>query len=182
MRTFLVLIIVFFHCSFITQSNAQDIFKQDVAIIHGSKQGLPDVPIDKITISNNIPTVITSEENYSWNGDQWLKSDGAKQSRLFSKFKNLPDGSGKILSEVTYKGDTYIGCENGMFIQTRKNKWQQVFPADKNYSWALKKVAALVVDSEGHLWFGSKEGIGKNTNGTWQLFTGKEGVPYSKFT
>lgn len=181
MRTILILTLALLQFSF-TSIDEKDKFRQDVAVMHGSKQGLPEGAIDKMLIANNVPLAIISGETYKWNGDQWVKSKAFSEQQALSQFKNLPDRSGKILSAVTYKGDTYIGCENGLFVQTRKNKWQQVLPADKNYSWALKKVTALAVDSEGHLWFGSKEGIGKNTDGTWQLFTGKEGVPYRKFT
>lgn len=53
---------------------------------------------------------------------------------------------------------------------------------DINYSWALKEVAALTVDSKDRLWFGAKQGIGRLEKGEWKLFTGREGVPYNHFT
>ncbi len=181
MRTILPILIAALQLSFVSFGE-KDKFRQDVAVMHGSEKGLPSGAIDKIMISENVPFAIASGETYKWDGNQWAKSITYSGQQSLSKFKNMPVGSGKILSEVTYKGDTYIGCENGLFLKAGKNKWKQVLPFDQNYSWALKKVAALAVDSDGNLWFGSKEGIGKNTNGTWQLFTGKEGVPYTKFT
>ncbi|MEO9894102.1 hypothetical protein [Aurantibacter sp.] len=180
MRTFLFIII--FHCTVISPCNAQDTFKQDVAIIHDNKKGLPAGPIEKVTITDNIPTISATKTNYNWNGNQWVKSTVDVDYPSFSKFKKLPDGSGKILSEVVYNDKTYIGCEKGLFVNYEKNKWKQVLPADENYSWALKNVTALTVDTQGNLWFGSKEGVGRNTNGIWKLFTGKEGLPYTNFT
>lgn len=181
MRAILLLIIVLFQSSF-KPIGEENKFRQDVAVIHNSEQGLPKGAIDKIQIHNNAPLVIASGETYQWNGNEWTKSGSSYNEKSLSKFKNLPENSGRVLSEISYQGKTYIGCENGLFIKVKKNQWKQVLPADENYSWALKNVSALVIDSNGNLWFGSKEGIGKNTNGTWQLYTGKEGVPFNKFT
>ncbi|WP_339705171.1 hypothetical protein [uncultured Kriegella sp.] len=181
MRTIVLISIAILQSSF-TAIWGQDKFRQDVAVIHSSEQGLPPGVINKIQISDNIPFAIASGEVYKWNGEQWIKSKRNPEIQSLSKFKKLPEGAGKIRSEATYKGATYIGCDNGLFRKTGKKKWTQVLPADETYSWALKEVAALVIDSDGNLWFGSKEGIGKYTNGTWQLFTGKEGVPYTQFT
>lgn len=181
MRTILLTLIAVLLSSFIS-IRGQDKFRQDVAVIHDNEQGLPQGVIDKIQITDHIPLAITSGEAYKWNGDQWIKANNNAAVQSFSKFKKLPENTGKIRSKVIYKGDTYIGCDNGLFLKIGKNKWTQVLPADENYSWALNNVAALVVDSNGNLWFGSKEGIGKYANGIWQLFTGKEGVPYTQFT
>lgn len=181
MRAFLLILVALLQISYIS-AGEKDKFKQDVAVIHDAEKGLPLGAIEHIQLLKNIPFAIASGKSYSWNGEKWVKTKTTPKAPSLAKFKNLPEGSGKILTEVTYKGDTYIGCENGLFLKNQKNKWNQVLPADNNYSWALKNVAALVVDSNGNLWFGSKEGIGKNTNGAWQLFTGKEGVPYTKFT
>lgn len=181
MRTILLISIAVLHFSFISIGE-QDKFRQDVAVMHGSKQGLPHGAIAKIQIYDNIPFAIASGESYRWNGSQWTRSKGAEPEKAPSQFKKLPEDAGKVLSEVTFKGETYVGCENGLYVKGKKSKWKPVLPFDENYSWALKKVAALVVDTNGNLWFGSKEGIGKNTHGKWQLFTGKEGVPYTQFT
>ncbi|MBD1260988.1 hypothetical protein HZY62_10350 [Maribacter polysiphoniae] len=181
MRTILLISIALLQFSFISIGE-KDKFRQDVAVMHGSEQGLPQGAFTEIQLYNNIPIAIASGGTYEWNGSQWTRIEGSKPEHSLSQFKKLPEGTGKVLSEVTYKGETYLGCENGLYVKAKKGKWKQVLPFDENYSWALKKVAALVVDTNGNLWFGSKEGIGKNTNGKWQLFTGKEGVPYTQFT
>ena len=181
MRALLLILIAFLQYSFIS-TGEKDKFRQDVSVIHSSDQGLPQGAIDRIQLSNNVPLATASGKAYQWNGKQWAQSKNSSNLPSVSQFKKLPEGAGKVLSEVTFKDKIYIGCENGLYVKDKKNKWKQVLPFDENYSWALKKVAALVVDSSGNLWFGSKEGIGKNSNGTWQLYTGKEGVPYTKFT
>ena len=181
MRALLLILIAFLQYSFIS-TGEKDKFRQDVSVIHSSDQGLPQGAIDRIQLSNNVPLATASGKAYQWNGKQWAQSKNSSNLPSVSQFKKLPEGAGKVLSEVTFKDKIYIGCENGLYVKDKKSKWKQVLPFDENYSWALKKVAALVVDSSGNLWFGSKEGIGKNSNGTWQLYTGKEGVPYTKFT
>lgn len=181
MRTKLLIATVFICCSFNSNPDKGK-FRQDVVVMHGTENGLPDGAIDHIAISKDGPMATASGNSYLWNDGQWTESKSNHKGKKFSVVKNLPQNSGKLLSQATYMGNTYVGCENGLFVSTGKNTWEQVLPADGNYSWALKNVAALAVDSNGNLWFGSKEGVGKNVNGQWQLFTGKEGLPYTHFT
>ena len=157
-------------------------FHQDIAIIHTVESGLPDTDIQSIILVNNVPTAIASGKSYLWNNSKWVKTKAQVQKKLLPKIYGLPSKAGKVLSHVTYMGKTYIGCENGLFVQIKKKKWVQELPSDHQYSWALKNVAALTVDSKGRLWFGSKQGIGRKSNNQWELFTGKEGLPYTHFT
>ena len=151
MRAILLLIIVLLQSSF-KPIGEENKFRQDVAVIHNSEQGLPKGAIDKMKIYNNAPLAIASEDTYQWNGNEWAKSSSTYNEQSVSHFKNLPMNSGKVLSQVSYAGRTYIGCENGLFIKVKNKKWEQILPADENYSWALKNVSALVIDSNGNLW------------------------------
>jgi hypothetical protein len=160
----------------------QTTFKQDVVQIHDTKNGLPDGAIKQITLMDQVPIALTAKQSYAWNQSQWKPTKDTPQNKSFTSFKGLPENAGEILSHTMFQGKAYVGCENGLFVETGKNTWIQELPYDDNYSWALKNVTALTVDANGNLWFGSKEGIGRNTKGTWHLYTGKEGVPYTHFT
>lgn len=156
-------------------------FNQDIAIMHGTENGLPNSPILKITLDKGVPIAMVDDYFYLWNNSHWKITKKIVRKNALAKISGLPPQAGKLLSQVTYLGKTYAGCENGLFVKT-KNIWIQELPSDEQYSWALKNVAALTVDSKGRLWFGSKQGIGRKDNSKWQLFTGKEGVPYTHFT
>tara|TARA_R110002167_G_scaffold49412_33_gene144795 strand:+ start:5564 stop:7600 length:2037 start_codon:yes stop_codon:yes gene_type:complete len=150
--------------------------------MHGTQNGLPDDVISQITLVGDKPMAVSSGQAYQWNNLQWVPTVGQDQRKTVLNVKGLPEYAGKQLSHTTYLGKEYVGCENGLFEKSGRKKWIQVLPSDDEYSWALKNVGALTVDSKGHLWFGSKQGIGRMMDGQWQLFTGKEGVPYTHFT
>ena len=63
MRTILLIAIVFIHCSF-TSNPDKGKFRQDVAIMHGTENGLPDGAIDHIVISKNGPLATASGDSY----------------------------------------------------------------------------------------------------------------------
>jgi len=179
MRYIILILFVIVNSSFLSLKDDTS-FSQDIAIIHGNQQGLPEGNIDQIALVNNKPVATASGLSYEWNNSNWAKTQ--KNEEMTLDIKSLPESAGKQLSKAAYKGKNYLGCENGLFVQTGKKTWEQVLPFDDTYSWALKKVAGLVVDSKDRLWFGSKEGVGYLSNGQWKLFTGKEGLPYNKFT
>ena len=157
-------------------------FYQDVAFINNISVGLPQGNIDQISIIGNIPIATTSSGQYEWKNSKWILSNNNNSSKVLPQYKGIPQEAGKVLSTTNYRNITYVGCENGLFFKIGNNKWKQELPSDFNYSWALKEVAALTVDTKNRLWFGAKQGIGYLENGKWTLFTGKEGVPYNHFT
>lgn len=159
----------------------EKVFQQDVATIHDEKQGLPAGSIDRIELIGGIPTAQSQGTHVEFRGDKWTASKNKISAETFPE-KNLPAGSGKVLSSVNHLGKQWIGTENGLYRNTSGNTWETILPSDSKYSWSPQDVAALVVDSKGNLWFGSKQGAGKLTAGQWKLFTGKEGLPYNNFT
>ena len=181
MRSILLSFFFIIHFSFGTYAQETK-FSQDIAVIHGNAEGLPKGNIQHISITNNTPTAITSSGQYEWKDSKWSSNNKAETSAASPSFKGLPEDIGKVLSWTTYGDTTYVGCKNGLYVKTAKNKWKLILPSDENYSWALKNVAALTVDSNNQLWFGSKEGIGRLNKDSWKLYTGKEGVPYNHYT
>ncbi|MCB0732689.1 MAG: hypothetical protein KDC88_16820, partial [Ignavibacteriae bacterium] len=95
----------------------------------------------------------------------------------------IPDFNLPILSNVKHNGSEFIGTDYGLYQKSDKsNKWIEVYPADKKYSWKLRNVKVLAVDSKNRLWFGANEGVGYLEHSEWHLFTGREGLPYKNFT
>ena len=156
-------------------------FYQDVAFINNISVGLPEGSIDQISIVDNTPIATTTSGQYEWKDSKWIRSKKGYSAASLPKFKGLPEEAGRVLSNTNFGNTTYVGCENGLYVKIGNNKWKRELPSDINYSWALKEVAALTVDTKNRLWFGAKQGIGRLEKDKWTLFTGKEGVPYTNF-
>lgn len=180
MKYIIALLFIFLSAAFISNKKER-IFYQDVAIIHGVEKGLPAGSIESIQINKNMPLIHAQGKSLKWDGNRWVKSSHIAKEKL-TPVKNLPGGSGKILAVITFQGKTIAGCEKGLYIQMKANNWEQMLPSDNNYSWSPKEVAALAVDSQDYLWIGAKQGVAKYDGKSWQLFTGKEGLPYNNFT
>ena len=179
MRYLVLILLIFINTSFISENDARQFF-QDLAIIHGTANGLPEGIVVNIQLENNKPVALIHGIPMEWNGSSWIASNLKINRKAYSP-KNLPAGSGNILSSITYDNDTVIGCENGLFLHLN-NGWEEIYPSDAYYSWSPSEVAALTIDTKGRLWFGAREGVGRLENGKWKLFTGQEGLPYNNFT
>jgi len=179
MRYLVLILLIFINTSFISENDERQFF-QDLAIIHGTANGLPEGIVVNIQLENNKPVALIHGIPMEWNGSSWIASNLKINRKAYSP-KNLPAGSGNILSSITYDNDTVIGCENGLFLHLN-NGWEEIYPSDAYYSWSPSEVAALTIDTKGRLWFGAREGVGRLENGKWKLFTGQEGLPYNNFT
>ena len=179
MRYLVLILLIFINTSFISENDERQFF-QDLAIIHGTANGLPEGIVVNIQLENNKPVALIHGIPMEWNGSSWIASNLEINRKAYSP-KNLPAGSGNILSSITYDNDTVIGCENGLFLHLN-NGWEEIYPSDAYYSWSPSEVAALTIDTKGRLWFGAREGVGRLENGKWKLFTGQEGLPYNNFT
>lgn len=179
MKYILLSIVAFLSASFISSPTERK-FNQEVAKIHGADSGLPDAAVESIFISDKKQLALSQGQYFEWNGNSW-KNTKNKIGKRHHALEGLPSSAGKLLSSVSNKGEIFAGCENGLY-QQKENSWELILPSDENYSWAPKDVAALTVDTEGRLWFGSREGVGRLDHGKWKLFTGAEGLPYNHFT
>ncbi|CAG4999969.1 hypothetical protein DYBT9275_02356 [Dyadobacter sp. CECT 9275] len=163
----------------VAQSAGDQKFIQEVVTVYTAKDGLPDGPVDKIIFSKGNPVAQTPQQSFQFNGEKWIAVTSVKSAASPS----LPVVQGtKVLSAVPFRGGYALGCEQGLYIYSSSKKLERIFPEDSKYSWVMKNVSALVTDSKGRLWFGSEEGVGYLDGKSWKLFTGKEGLPYNKFT
>jgi hypothetical protein len=162
------------------QSVGTRTFKQDVVVHHTRKQGFTDEKVSSIIIKNGTPVAVGENLQLKWTGKDWTPVK-SKIDVVDLKLPKLPANSGEVLSSVKYKKGFAVGTEKGLFIGSSK-EWKTIIPQDEKYKWAPKTVAALVVDSEGNLWFGAEQGVGCFDGENWKLFAGDEGLPYNHFT
>ncbi len=177
----LFILFLFISSSTVAQTLGETIFKQQVSSQYDTRNNLPNLPVDKIFISNNIIKASYGNKTYQLEkGNTWSRIDHVAKSS--DKNSRSTIGGKKVLSQAIYQNNVKVyGTEDGLFFD-RSNKIEKVYPADSLYSWSLRNVTALVVDSQNRLWFGSQEGIGYLDGKNWKLFTGKEGLPYNHFT
>jgi len=177
---YLLLVVSLLPSFCIAQSISDQKFVQEVVTLHMSKDGLPEGKIDEIRLVRDQPFAVVGKSNFELQDGKWKAANIFVQPEATPK---LPVISGcNVLSVVSYKNGYAIGCDKGLYFYDNLKKITRVFPANEKYNWSLRNVSALVTDSKGRLWFGSEEGVGCLEGQTWKLFTGKEGLPYNKFT
>mgnify|MGYP000442275919 CR=1 FL=1 len=164
------------------QAKSDKEFLQDVALVHGANQNLPEGTVAKIILQDGNPLIQVSDQWWEFDGKSWKKFKGKLKSDI-PKTPMLPPTAEALLSQVNYQNGIVIGCDNGLYLVNEKgNEFETLIPQDENYSWNPRDVAALAVDTEGNLWAGMHEGVGKFDGKSWKLFTGEEGLPYNQFT
>jgi len=170
-------------CSLISLDGiGQKTFYQDVATIHNDTKNLPEGQVIDIDIEKNKPTAEISGDWFQFDGDKWKKYQGSRNKQVPVK-PTLPPSAKVILSQLKYENGYVIGCDNGLYqVNEAGDDIKSLIPQDTNYSWAPRNVSALAVDSYGNLWLGAEQGVAKYDGKSWTLFTGKEGLPYNKFT
>jgi hypothetical protein len=157
-------------------------FRQDVAIVHGKAQNLPAGAADNILILDNKPIISVSGAYYAYDGKRWKKFKGKLKDEI-SNTSNIPPSAQVLLSHIKFRDGLVIGCDQGLFmVNNDGDEFTSLIPSDDNYSWAPRNITALTVDSNGNLWIGADQGVGKYDGKSWTLFTGNEGLPYNNFT
>jgi len=165
------------------QTNGQ-VYTQDVSGVYTMNNGLGDNFVQRIYIDDNQkPVAVTSKGSFCFNNNRWqLLSKTVPEEKNYDDLR-LPPRAGEIITVVNSGKLTAAGCENGLYLRDKPDaEWRRALPANEKYSWALRNVKALAFDTKDRLWFGANEGAGCLVNGKWRLFTGREGLPYNKFT
>lgn len=166
---YIFIILLFSLNTLIAQASSSDKFLQEIPTVFTPDDGLPEIVYTDVNKDESGKiTVSSAKGEFTLVGSKWQKVD----SKII-KNDTTP--------KITYHGKTYIGKEDGLFVQN-ENDLAELYPSDSNYSWKLSKVSVLEIDSKDRLWFGSNEGVGFYANGKWKLFSGKEGLPFKYFT
>lgn len=162
-----------------------DTFPQEIATMYSVKDGLPCEKVYEIKMNEKgKPNVKTSKGIAVFDGKKWKKSNKGKRIFEIQKLDIQPPvPEGQVLCWTHSGKKIAVGTINGLYICNSENKtWSRALPADEKYSWALRNVKTVVFDSQNRLWFGAEQGVGFKDEKGWQLFTGKEGLPFNKFT
>jgi hypothetical protein len=173
-------LICFLPVSLVAQSVGEKKFIQEVVKMHHIGEALPQGKLSKVMLVGDKPVARIEGKDFEFQGGAWKGVASAPAKAVASKLPVIPGT--KILSSIPYKDGYAIGCDQGLYFLNAAKKLVRLFPSDEKYNWSLKNVSALVTDTKGRLWFGSEEGVGYQDGTKWKLFTGKEGLPYNRFT
>jgi hypothetical protein len=83
---------------------------------------------------------------------------------------------------VARDGRVAVAASAGLFLLTRYGTWSRPNAVEGNRSWLPRHVGGVAFDSQGRLWFGSRQGVGILDGDKWTLYTGADGLPYNDFT
>lgn len=176
-----IICFVLFSC-LIAADKHDEVFYQEVVKVFTVKNGLPDSGVDKIIFTDqDDPVAVTDAGSFLFKKNEWIKYNDAIMDQSIIRKKNMPAEAGNIYTVIRYKDKKMIGAEKGLFVY-ENNNWVPTLPADEHYSWAPTNIRVMEIDTKGRLWFGADQGVGYLQNDKWHLFTGKEGLPYKKFT
>lgn len=164
------------------QSIHDRLFVQDVATQYGVAAGLPKGPAIAVRLVNETPVAYYPNGAYRFDGAVWSITSGVSANSGL-QIDAFPESFGKILAAVDYRGGKVVGTSDGLFMRAADDHiWKELFPQDGQYKWAPVNVSVAGVDANGSLWFGAEQGVGMHGENGWQLFGGKEGLPYNRFT
>ena len=109
---------------------------------------------------------------------------------------NAEESAGPVM-DVALLPDhtTYAASADGLFrIQKRFEgfggdsamrplPWEPTLPVQGETGWFPRDIRAVVANDAGQLAFACPQGVGvQGSNGTWHLYTGRDGLPYNDFT
>jgi hypothetical protein len=176
----LFFLICFLPISLVAQPVGEKKFIQEVVKMHQPGDGLPQGKLEKVLLAGDKPVARIEGKDFEFQDGAWKSVTNGAAKAVASKLPAIPGT--KVICSIPYKGGYAIGCDQGLYYYNWAKKLVRLFPSDEKYNWSLKNVSALVTDSKGRLWFGSEEGVGYQDGTKWKLFTGKEGLPYNRFT
>ena len=80
------------------------------------------------------------------------------------------------------RGGGYQGGANGLRAFQKKMEWQRVLPSAGTIGWAPSDARCIQLHDD-HIVLAAPQGVAmENADGTWNLYAGREGLPYNDFT
>jgi hypothetical protein len=177
----IIFTLMFISSTLLAAPQTKERFYQDVATVFTEIDEHPIGEVSQLYLDNDQPIALAHGSMFRWNGQKW---DSAQMSVPDPESAPaVPAQAGKMLMHDTHKNLMAAGCENGLWLFDRSTKqWHRALPHDERYSWALRNVKVVAFGSQGELYFGSPQGFGVRVDGSWQLYTVQEGLPYNRFT
>ncbi|HPO29747.1 MAG TPA: hypothetical protein PKX28_00790 [Candidatus Hydrogenedentes bacterium] len=166
-------------------------FPQEIAEQWTPDNGLPAKRIDDVRMVNGQLKIRVEDTWYVRDGDQWRASDpetpwylvpvdadyatlGREKSDHAMDARDVAPESGEPVAVATGKG---------LFLKQEDGRFRRVVIADEaGRDWAARDVRGVAIAQNGDLWVATPAGVCAGREGSWQFYTGQEGLPYDDFT
>ncbi|GMW00064.1 MAG: hypothetical protein AMXMBFR84_12020 [Candidatus Hydrogenedentota bacterium] len=104
--------------------------------------------------------------------------------KIGDRLAPIPGLGGTVRALASTPQAIFVGTDGGLYKidpGTSQLEASPLYPSDHSYSWAPRNVNALTAQ-DGKFWIGSENGAGMYKDEKWALYTGREGLPYNRFT
>ncbi len=170
-------------------------FLQEQARAYGVADGLPSEDVQTIITGPEGPVAVTASGAVRFTGQAWeslgsatvprygLAADGDAYTLV-----TLDSAAEKDLIPVRQVSEgseapEAAATEAGLFLRRDNGRYEKTAVEDgQGRHWAVSDVRGVAVDAEGHLWVATLAGAARRNGGTWEFYTGADGLPYNDFT
>ncbi|QDU80773.1 Two component regulator propeller [Polystyrenella longa] len=166
-------------------------FTQQYHIPYDEADGLPDQAITQLHTGKKDQLYARAESGglYQLEGEEWKSIANASiDESLFTalpwyrSLSSMVESQNSVRDVAENGKEIVVAAAEGLIIGDGTH-WSLVLPQEGNVRWAPVDVRAVAYDPEGRLWFAAPQGVGcRHEDGTWQLFTGADGLPFNDFT
>ncbi len=173
------------------------VFPQETARMFDIKDSLPSEDVQGIVLEPEGPVAVTTGGAARFTGEGWKALEGY----VLPRYALIPEGGAYQLvkwddddswyggmipvGEVSDGSDAPVAAATvkGLFLRDGNGLYVKAVVDDgQGRQWAVSDVRGTAIDAEGHLWFATLAGAARRNGGTWEFFTGAEGLPYNEFT
>jgi len=143
--------------------------------------------IRSFDLDRSIPISASSAGLIFYNDQLLIMSSNGLYTLAYKNNQNSPvlkglEGSDIQQVALDSEGNLAVAANTGLYLYDRvSQQFIAQYPRAGDDSWAPDDVRGVTYDKSDRLWFSSPQGVGC-FDGSWQLFSGEEGLPYNDFT
>lgn len=165
-------------------------FDQQVQVSYTATDGLPSSDVLQIARDDHGLVIAKTSAGYARFEDPcWVSLSDHDAAEHFlvepAWYDSLTQHVSRremVRAVAEHDGEVSVAAENGLYIGDGE-QWSLTLVGDARKRWAPIDVRAVVYDLDGRLWFASPQGVGRrNSDGSWSLFEGSDGLPYNDFS
>jgi hypothetical protein len=167
-------------------------FEQQVHRAYTTAEGLPDNDVRWIGEDvQGVLAAVTPEGSAQFDGARWQPVETGSmtfwaRARLdepqLAELQAVAGADVEVRAVAAHAGEFAVAADTGLYVGDGQ-RWRMALPQQGAVRWAPVDVRAVAYESTGRLWFAAPQGVGVRISETdWQLFTGREGLPFNDFT
>ncbi|MCF6286242.1 MAG: hypothetical protein L3K26_13795 [Candidatus Hydrogenedentes bacterium] len=165
-------------------------FPQEIGHAYTTEDGLPSNGVNAVAVAADGTVYARTDTGAArLDGDIWIRAEHMLFDELAKVtlkvkaelLKTLGRNLGVRGVSVASDGSVAVASAEGLFLKTARD-WERIYPTAGHRSWAFSDARAVLLADDGTLWCVSPQGVARRDTEGWQLFEGKDGLPYNDFT